>query len=106
MAKIRLILLSKITRKLKYIKGLHSPVYLVGGVVNEGGSLHDIDFVYKDIRDVPKIKKALGKFAKFAHFSYQENEPPAPIYLKITGRKPKSPDLFKSRPMAKNEYAN
>ncbi len=102
---IRYILLGKITRRLRNIRGLKSSAFIVGGLITEGKTLRDIDIVVQNPDDIPKLKKALGSYAKIAHFIYQKEEPPAPIYLKITGKNPKSPDLIKTGKIPKHEYA-
>ncbi len=97
-----------ITRALRIVRDLKGKVYVVGGVVTEGETLRDIDIVLSDIKDMPQIKKALGKFAKRAHFMIQSSPPPATEYLKVTGDEPKNVEykkLGKGQPIQKNEYA-
>lgn len=100
-----ILLLGQITRVLRTIRGLKAPVFVVGGIVTEGLTLRDIDIVVLNPEDIPKIKKALGKFANRAHFIIQKQEPPAPLFVKITGKEPTSPDLTKKFPIPPYEYA-
>jgi len=106
---LRVTTLGRVTRALarsfRLLEKLHGSAFLVGGLVTEGGTLRDIDVVVTDKRDIPILKKALGKYAKMAHFILQKQEPPAPLYLKITNKKPRSPDLKKGRPTNLYEYA-
>ena len=99
------LLLGQITRSLRRISRLKGTAYVVGGLVTEGASLRDIDIVVTNPADIKKIKKALGKYASRAHFIVQKEEPPAPLFLKITGRETKSPDLTKKKPLPRYEYA-
>ncbi len=94
-----------LSRSFKLLEKLHGAAFLVGGLITEGGTLRDIDVVVTDKRDIPIIKKALGQYGKIAHFILQKEEPPAPLFLKITGRKTESPDLQKGRPTNLYEYA-
>lgn len=97
-----------ITRALRIVRNLKGKVYVVGGLVTEGETLRDIDIVLSNASDIPQIKKALGKFAKRAHFMIQKSPPPATEYLAVTGKKPKSVDYekpTKGKRIAKNEYA-
>jgi len=89
--------LGDITRALRTVRGLKNRVFVVGGVITEGETLRDIDIVVLDLDDIAKIKKALGKFAKRAHFMLQKKAPPAPEYLVVTGKEPKSVDLWARR---------
>ncbi len=88
--------LAKITRILKSIKGLKKPIFVVGGIVTEGYSLRDIDIVVSNLEDLKQVKKCLGKLAKKAHFILENTEPPAPIFVKITGKEPRSAKVYKS----------
>lgn len=97
-----------ITRALRIVRNLKGSVYVVGGVVTEGETLRDIDIVLSNVNDMPQIKKALGKFAKRAHFMIQKSPPPATEYLKVTGDEPKSvvyEKPVKGQQISKNEYA-
>ncbi len=104
--KMGVLLLGQITRSLRTIRNLKGNVYVVGGLVTEGQTLRDIDIVIQNPSDIPKIKKGLGKFAERAHFMIQKKEPPSPIFLKITGREPRSPELNKSKSPSRYEYAS
>jgi len=95
--KLSPIRLGDITRALRTVRGLKNKVFVVGGVITEGETLRDIDIVILDMDDMPKIKKALGKFAKRAHFMLQKKAPPSPEYLIVTGEEPKSVDLWVRR---------
>jgi len=107
MPKMRPILLGEITRLLRIVRNLHGRVYVVGGIVTEGMTARDIDIVITDIRDIDSIKKALGKFAGRTHFIQQKTEPPATLFLKVTGKEGTSPDLFKEKgQIPKDEYAS
>lgn len=103
--RMSLILLGDITRLLRTVRNLKGRVYIVGGVVTEGSSVRDLDIVVTDTRDISKIKKSLGKYAPRAHFLVQKGEPPAILFVKITGKEPKSPDLNKKGKIKPNEYA-
>jgi hypothetical protein len=105
---LSLITLGSITRLLRTIKGLSGKVYLVGGVVTEGQTSRDLDFVVTKVDDIPIIKKSLGKFSNRAHFMIQKSEPPATLFVKITGKDARSPDLNKlkrGKLIPENEYA-
>lgn len=111
--KLKLITLGEITRLLRTVRNLKGKVYVVGGVVTEGSTLKDIDIVVLNIKDIPILKKALGKFADRAHFIPQKSEPPATEFydvkkkfVKITGKEGTSPDLYSGKGrVPKNEYA-
>lgn len=100
------IMLGVITRLLRTVRNLHGKVYLVGGVVTEGYTFRDLDVVLTNLKDIPIIKKALGKYAKHAHFLLQRREPPATLFVKITGREAGSPDLKRGKPTNLFEYAS
>jgi hypothetical protein len=103
------ILLGEITRLLRTVRNLKGRVYVVGGLVTEGQSVRDIDIVLSKGEDIPTLKKALGKYAKVAHFIPQMKEPPATLFVKVTGKEGSSPDLSKPKKgqrIPKNEYAN
>ena len=103
------ILLGEITRLLRTVRKLEGRVYVVGGLVTEGQSLRDIDIVISKTADIPIIQKALGKYAKVAHFIPQKKEPPATEFVKVTGKEGTTPDktrLKKGQRLPKNEYAN
>lgn len=105
--KLSLINLGEITRLLRTIRNLKGKVYVVGGLVTEGTTLKDIDIVISNSGDIPKLVKALGKFAQRAHFIFQKEEPPATLFLKVTGKEGTSPDKFKGKGrIPKNEYAS
>ena len=103
--KMGILLLGQITRSLRTIRNLKGNVYVVGGLVTEGQTMRDIDIVVGNPSDISKIKKALGKYASRAHFLVQKGEPPSPLFLKITGKEPRSQNLDTSRPTSKWEYA-
>lgn len=103
--KLSLITLGDITRNLKNIQGLKGRVFVVGGIVTEGGTLRDIDIVVTNRVDIIKIKKALGRHAGRAHFLFQKKAPPSPIYVIITGKRPRSPEVKKKGKIGPNEYA-
>ena len=98
------LLLNIIVRQLRRITGLKKPIYLVGGLVTEGSSSRDLDFVVGDKEDIKTIKKTLGKYAEFAHFIYQEQPPTAAVYMKFTGKEVK-PSGKKKGSIPANEYA-
>lgn len=104
--KLSPISLGQITRLLRTVRGLKGNVFVVGGLVTEGSTLRDIDIVINNSEDILIIEKALGKFAKRAHFLIQKGEPPSPEFVKITGKYPVSPNLNKSKKIPKDEYAN
>lgn len=105
--KLSLITLGKVTRLLRTVRGLKGNVYVVGGLVTEGSTLRDIDIVISHLDDIPNLRKHLGKFADRAHFIQQKKEPPATLFVKVTGKEGSSPDTFKGKGrMPKNEYAN
>ncbi len=97
----------EITRALRVVRNLKGRVYVVGGIITEGETLRDIDIVVTDAKDIQKIKKALGKFAKRAHFLLQHGAPPATEYLTVTGKEPRSVDYgtTKGKRIPKYEYA-
>lgn len=97
--------MGNITRLLRLVRNLKGNVFIVGGLITEGSSMRDIDVVVNNVEDIPVIKKALGKYGKRAHFILQKGEPPSPLYLKITGKKVKSPGLSKGKRIPKYEYA-
>jgi len=102
------ITLGEITRLLRTVRGLKSHVYVVGGLVTEGQTLRDIDIVVRDLKDISKIKGALGQYAKRAHFILRQASPPAPMYVKITGEKPGTEGITrvsKGKKIPPNEYA-
>jgi hypothetical protein len=103
------ILCGTITRLFRTIRDLKGNVYIVGGLVTEGSTLRDIDIVVTNIRDIPNIKKHLGKYKAMAHFLVQKTEPPATEFVKITGKEARSADLFEPHKgkgrYPKNEYA-
>ena len=104
---LSLVTLGEITRLLRTVKNLKSKVYVVGGVVTEGQTMRDLDIVINSVKDIPILKKALGKYASRAHFILQKGEPPATLFVKITGDDPLSPDLpKKGEKIQKHEYAN
>ena len=84
-----------ITRALRTVRNLKGKVYVVGGVITEGSTVRDLDIIVNNLDDIPQLKKALGKYAKRAHFMFQKNEPPSPLFLKITGKEPRSAGSFK-----------
>lgn len=99
-----------ITRLFRNAFGFKGKVYIVGGLVTDGVTLRDIDIVVSNIHDIPKIKKLLGKYARFAHFLWQKQEPPAGEFVKVTGKiAKKSVDLYKRHKgrgrYPTNEYA-
>lgn len=105
-SRLPVIVLGEITRLLRTVRDLKGRVYVVGGVVTEGRTSRDLDIVITDVKDIPAIKKALGKFASRAHFLPQKSEPPATLFVKITGKEGTSPDLYKGKGrLPKNEYA-
>jgi len=106
--RLGLVMCGTISRLLKTVRGLNGNVYVVGGLVTEGATLRDIDIVISSTADIPKIKKALGTFAPRAHFLLQKGQPPAPIFLQVTGKEPVSlrKPLEKGKRVPKNEYAN
>jgi hypothetical protein len=71
-----------VTRLLKKIRNLNGKAWLVGGVLTEGYSKRDIDFVITDKRDISKIKKALGSLAPRARFIIK-SKPSSPLILEI-----------------------
>ena len=96
----------EITRALRVVRNLKGKVYVVGGIITEGETLRDIDVVVTNVADIPKIKKALGKFAKRAHFLLQKEAPPATEYLTVTGKEPRSVNYGdKGKRIPKFEYA-
>lgn len=106
MKKLSPITCGEITRALRTVRNLKGKVYVVGGVVTEGQTMRDIDIVISNTNDIPILKKALGKFAKRAHFIPQKKEPPATLFVKVTGKEGTSPDLYKKKGrVPKNEYA-
>jgi len=78
-----------VTRLLKKVRGLQGKAWLVGGILTEGYTYRDIDIVLTDLRDEPKIRKALGSLSVRAHIIPQRRKPPAPIRLEITGLDPR-----------------
>lgn len=108
LGKLTIISCGTITRALRGVRGLKGKAYVVGGLVTEGQTLKDIDIIVDNLKDIPKLKKALGKYASRVHFMFQKKETSAPLFIKITGSEPKSPDLYKpkkGKSMPKNEYA-
>lgn len=103
--KFPVVLLGQITRSLRTVRGLKGKVYVVGGLVTEGKTLRDIDIVVSNTDDIKNLKKSLGKYADRAHFILQKNEPPATLYVRVTGKDPGSADLSKNKRIPKNEYA-
>lgn len=106
--KLSPLLCGTITRALRSLSPLKGKVFVVGGIVTEGITLRDIDIVVTNEVDVEPIKKALGKYANRAHFMLQKKAPPSPIYIVITGEKPKSVDYEKPKKgekIKKSEYA-
>jgi len=106
--KLTIIACGTITRALRGIRGLKGKAYVVGGLVTEGQTLRDIDMVVSNLADIPKLKEALGKYANRAHFMLQKKEPPATLFIKITGKEPTSAELFKpgkGKRIPKNEFA-
>lgn len=107
------IVLGDITRLLRTVRSLKGKAFVVGGLVTEGSTLRDIDIVVTSSDDILNIKKALGKYAKRAHFMVQKREPPATEFydikkkhIKVTGKEGTSPDLHKGKgKIPKNEYA-
>lgn len=101
------ILCGEITRSLRTIRNLKGKVYVVGGVVTEGETLRDIDIVITNAEDIPNLKKCLGKFASRAHFILQKGEPPATMFVKVTGKDARSAGLYKGKGKPpKHEYAS
>ena len=104
--KMGVVLLGEITRLLRTIRNLEGNVYVVGGLVTEGRTLRDIDIVLSNQKDQERIAKALGKYADRAHFLQQKGEPPSPIFIKLTGKNPTSPELKKKgERISQFEYA-
>ena len=104
--KFSLILCGEITRLLRTVRKLRGIVYVVGGVVTEGATARDLDIVISNLKDVPIIKKALGKYAPRIHFIYQKGEPPATLFVKITGKEAKNAEpLKKGQKISKYQYA-
>ena len=98
-----------ISRLLRTIRGLRGVAYCIGGIITEGTTMRDLDIAVTDLRDIKVLKKALAKYAKVAHFMWQGGAPPAPMYLVLTGKEPKSPDLIKLKKgqrVPRNEYAS
>jgi len=71
-----------VTRMLKKIKDLKGKAWLVGGVLTEGYSKRDIDFVVTDRKDIPKIKEALGTLGQYARFVIK-SKPSGSLRLEI-----------------------
>ena len=99
-----------ITRLFRRASDFKGKVYIVGGLVTDGVTLRDIDIVVSNVKDIPKIKKLLGKYARFAHFLWQKEPPPGGEYIRVTGKIPKkSVDLYKKHKgrgrYPTNEYA-
>ena len=84
------ILLSIISGRLSRLPNLSGPVYVVGGLVSEGYSYRDIDIIINNIKDVGKIKKALGPYKGQVHFLIKKGKPSSRIYLIIDKILPKS----------------
>ena len=78
--------LRMVTRLLKKIDKLQGKAWLVGGVITEGYSNRDIDFVISDKRDIPIIKKALGSLGDKAHFLIKQR-PSGSLILEIANTK-------------------
>jgi len=94
-ASLGVIALGDITRSLRRVRDLKGKVYVVGGLITEGRTARDIDIVVTKLVDIPTLRKALGKYSKAAHFMLQRKEPPAPLFVKVTGKKPRSAELTK-----------
>jgi len=108
-ASLGVMVLGDITRALRTVRNLKGKVYVVGGVVTEGRTARDIDIIVTKLVDIPKLKKALGKYSKAAHFMLQKKEPPAPLFVKVTGKEPHSVELIrkkKGKKLPPFEYAS
>jgi hypothetical protein len=99
------LVLSSITRALRRISNVSRPFYLVGGVVTEGSTLRDLDFVVQDAADIKRIQGVLGKLKDRAHFILQNTPPSAATFIKFTGKMPAAPRVPKPARVP-NEYAN
>ena len=75
-----------ITRLLKKVRNIKGKAWLVGGVLTEGYSKRDIDFVLTDKEDMVKIKKALGSYGEYAQFMIK-SKPSSPLILEIANSK-------------------
>ena len=73
-----------VTRRLAKLKGNREKVFVVGGLVTQGRSAHDIDICVKDSRDILPVKHVLGPYHNDVHFSILKgNRPNSKIYLTI-----------------------
>ncbi|MCK4307090.1 hypothetical protein KAW50_02560 [candidate division WOR-3 bacterium] len=105
--KLTPVALGSITRLLRTVRDLKGKVYIVGGLVTEGRTVRDIDIVVSSPKDIPVITKALGKYGSLTHFIVQKDEPPASLFVKVTGKEGTTPDKFKGKGrIPKNEYAS
>lgn len=75
--------ISRISR----IKNLKGKAAIVGGVVMDGYTYRDIDIMVSDLSDIPKIKKALGPYAQFAHFLPFQRKGPTFLVFGYWGKK-------------------
>jgi len=80
----KIFLLTSVVRRLANLKGNRDKIFVVGGLVTQGRSSHDIDICIKDQKDIPIVKDILGPYHKDVHFSILKgNRPSSKIYLTI-----------------------
>lgn len=81
--RLSMIPLGKVTKMLRRATRLRGSVYVVGKIITEGQTLHDINIIVTDTQDITRLKDVLGKYSSRTDFILQKKPPQARPMIQI-----------------------